>query len=148
MKGIICRLSPPRRPSHHSVQRHVRIPCMVGIWQRTEQRQDRSAYKPMKRRDFLHPEHPSGDGIAAKADESLSHAICMNPSHVLSSFLPRPKQHQYHMGTRPTTSHYHLKTIGTFIQKPLSKDILSTFIPLLVGAYCHCRHHHLGLPLY
>src|SRR6218665_1635117 len=34
-----------RGPSHHSVQRHVRIPCMVGICQRTEQRQDRSAYK-------------------------------------------------------------------------------------------------------
>jgi len=47
----------------------------------------------MKRRGFLHLEHPSAGGIAAKADESLFHAICMNPSHVLSSFLPRPKQH-------------------------------------------------------
>src|SRR6218665_3854029 len=45
-QGIICRLSPPRRPSHHSVQRHVRILCMVGICQRTEQRQDRSSNKP------------------------------------------------------------------------------------------------------
>src|SRR6218665_3087733 len=49
----------------------------------------------MKRRVFLHPEHPSADDIAAKADESLFHAICMNPSHVLSrpSFLSRRKQH-------------------------------------------------------
>src|SRR6218665_2481225 len=27
-------------------------------------------------------------------------AICMSLSHVLSSFLSRPKQHQYHMRTR------------------------------------------------
>jgi len=47
----------------------------------------------MKRRGFLHPEHPSADGIAAKA---LFSAICMHPNHVLSSFLPRPKQHQYY----------------------------------------------------
>src|SRR6218665_2873088 len=48
----------------------------------------------MKRRGFLHPEHPSADGITAKADKALFSAICMNPNHVLSSFLPRPKQHQ------------------------------------------------------
>src|SRR6218665_3250982 len=52
IKGIICRLSPPRRPSHHSLQCHVRIPCMVGICQRTEQRQDRSSNKPYETQRF------------------------------------------------------------------------------------------------
>jgi len=36
----------------------------------------------MKRRGFLNPEHPSADGIAAKADKALFSAICMNPNHV------------------------------------------------------------------
>src|SRR6218665_1078564 len=49
---------------------------------------------------FLHPEHPNADGIAAKADDALFSAICMNSSHVLSRFLPSPQQHQYHMRTR------------------------------------------------
>jgi len=55
----------------------------------------------MKRRVFLYPEHSSADGIAVKADEEvLFSAICMNSCHVLSRFLPRPKQHQYNMKTR------------------------------------------------
>src|SRR6218665_4120087 len=49
----------------------------------------------MKCKRFLHPEHPSADGIA---DKALFSAICMNPNHVFSSFLPRPKQHQYQHG--------------------------------------------------
>src|SRR6218665_924629 len=100
VKWITCRPSQHCRPCHHSVQRHVHISCMVGICQRTEQRQDRNIMNHMKCRGFLYSEHPSADGIAAKADEALFSVICMNPIHVLGSFLSHPKQHRYQLRTR------------------------------------------------
>src|SRR6218665_3462939 len=77
----------------------------------------------MKRRGFLHPEHPSADGIAAKADKALFSAICMNPNHVLSSFLPCPKQHQYHMRTRAHNFSLLPKDDRNFLSRNLYRNI-------------------------
>src|SRR6218665_3620636 len=93
-------------------QRHVRIPSMVGVCQRTEQRQDRSSNKPYETQR-VPPSRASADSIAAKADKALFSAICMNPNHVLSNFLPRPKQHEYHKRTRAHNFSLPLRTIGT-----------------------------------
>jgi len=96
IKGIICRLSPPRRPSHHSVQRHVCIPCMVGICQCTEQRQDRSSNK-LYETQRVPPSRTSK--CWRYRCQSTVQCHLLEPDHVLGSFLLHPKQHQYHMRT-------------------------------------------------
>src|SRR6218665_476347 len=76
----------------------------------------------LKRRGFLHPEHPSADGIAAKADKALFSAICMNPNHVLIASF-RPKQHQYHMRTRAHNFSLPPKDDRNFLSRNVYRNI-------------------------
>jgi len=86
--------------------------------------------KQMKRREFLHPEDPTASDLALKADEALFRAVCTNPNHVLSSLLPRLKQHQYNLRSRVHNFYLPPKDDRNFVSRSLYiiLSILYTFI--------------------
>jgi len=79
--------------------------------------------KRMKRRGFLHPEDPTASDLAHKADEALFRAVCTNPNHVLSSQLPRLKQHQYNLRSRVHNFSLPPKDDRNFVSRSLYRNI-------------------------
>ena len=77
----------------------------------------------MKRRGFLYPEDPTASDLAVKADEALFRAVCTNPNHVLSSLLPRLKQHQYNLRSRVHNFSLPPKDDRNFVSRSLYRNI-------------------------
>src|SRR6218665_1094527 len=72
---------------------------------------------------FLHPEDPTASDLALKADEALFRAVCTNPNHVLSSLLPRLKQHQYNLRSRVHNFSLPPKDDRNFASRSLYRNI-------------------------
>src|SRR6218665_2277506 len=97
--------------------------------------------KRMKRRGLLHPEDPTASDLALKADEALFCAVCTTPNHVLSSLLPRLKQHQYNLRSRVHNFSLPPKDDRNFVSRSLYRNILSSFLsPSISLIYLtHCE---------